>query len=120
MLYVVTGPPAAGKSSWIEAHATARDVVIDLDRITVALSGPGAPQWNQHELHLRIAQGDAYDASSGLHYGATAVYNTGNGGCVKTFVASQGTAAPVLDSVAPFTWAASDILYASGRYEAAS
>lgn len=68
----------------------------------------------------RIAQGDAYDASSGLHYGATAIYNTGNGGCVKTFVASRGTATPVLDSLAPFTWAASDILYASGRYEAAS
>lgn len=62
MLYVVTGPPAAGKTSWIEAHATARDVVIDLDRITVALTGPGAPQWNQHELHLRIAHRARYAA----------------------------------------------------------
>lgn len=62
MLYVVTGPPAAGKSSWIEAHAKARDVVIDLDRITVALTGPGAPQWNQGELHLRIAHRARYAA----------------------------------------------------------
>lgn len=62
MLYVVTGPPAAGKTSWIEAHATARDIVIDLDRITVALTGPGAPQWNQHALHLRIAHRARYAA----------------------------------------------------------
>ncbi|MGW4388213.1 AAA family ATPase [Streptomyces sp. NPDC004685] len=62
MLYVVTGPPAAGKSSWIEAHAKASDIVIDLDRITVALTGPGAPQWNQGELQVRVAQRARYAA----------------------------------------------------------
>lgn len=62
MLYVVTGPPAAGKSSWIEAHATARDIVIDLDRITVALTGPGAPNWNHDPLHQRVAQRARYAA----------------------------------------------------------
>ncbi|MFF1297935.1 MULTISPECIES: AAA family ATPase [unclassified Streptomyces] len=55
MLYVITGPPAAGKSSWIQSHATARDIVIDLDLITRALSGPGAPQWNQDPLQIRVA-----------------------------------------------------------------
>lgn len=55
MLYVVTGPPAAGKSSWIQSHATARDIIIDLDLITQALSGPGAPQWNQDPHQLRVA-----------------------------------------------------------------
>jgi hypothetical protein len=62
VLYVITGPPAAGKSSWIEAHATHRDVVIDLDRITSALTGPGAPQWSQHPLHLRVAHRARYAA----------------------------------------------------------
>ncbi|MFE9432165.1 AAA family ATPase [Streptomyces sp. NPDC006640] len=62
MLYVVTGPPAAGKSSWIEAHATAKDIVIDLDRITTALTGPGAAQWSQHPLHLRVAHRARYAA----------------------------------------------------------
>lgn len=62
MLYVVTGPPAAGKSSWIQAHATARDIVIDLDRITVALTGPGAPNWNHNPLHQRVAQRARYAA----------------------------------------------------------
>lgn len=62
MLYVITGPPAAGKSSWIQAHATARDIVIDLDRITVALTGPGAPHWNHDPLHQRVAQRARYAA----------------------------------------------------------
>ncbi|MGW6210947.1 AAA family ATPase [Streptomyces sp. NPDC055109] len=62
MLYVITGPPAAGKSSWIQAHATARDIVIDLDRITLALTGPGAPQWNHDPLHQRVAQRARYAA----------------------------------------------------------
>ncbi|MFD5251321.1 AAA family ATPase [Streptomyces bobili] len=56
MLYVITGPPASGKSTWIQAHATARDIVIDLDRIASALTGPGAPQWNQDPLVQRVAQ----------------------------------------------------------------
>jgi dephospho-CoA kinase len=62
VLYVVTGPPAAGKSSWIEAHAKPTDIVIDLDRITSALTGPGAPQWSQHPLHLRVAHRARYAA----------------------------------------------------------
>ncbi|MFF4847992.1 hypothetical protein [Streptomyces sp. NPDC001194] len=55
MLYVVTGPPAAGKSSWIAARAQATDIVIDLDRITLALSGPGAPNWNQDEILRKVS-----------------------------------------------------------------
>jgi predicted kinase len=42
MLYVVTGPPASGKSTWIRAHARPDDIVIDMDVLAVALSGPGA------------------------------------------------------------------------------
>ncbi|MFI5664604.1 hypothetical protein [Streptomyces sp. NPDC051684] len=62
MLFVVTGPPAAGKSSWIEAHAGPEDIVIDLDRITIALTGPGAPHWNHGELQQRVAQRARYAA----------------------------------------------------------
>lgn len=47
MLYVITGPPGAGKSSWIRAHATARDIVIDMDLIALAMAGPGA----EHHAH---------------------------------------------------------------------
>lgn len=54
MLYVVTGPPAAGKSSWIAAHAKARDIVIDLDRIALALAGPGADHHAHHPVLLKV------------------------------------------------------------------
>jgi hypothetical protein len=54
-LIVVTGPPASGKTTWIQAHATVRDIVIDLDRIALALAGPGAPQWDHHDVLLKIA-----------------------------------------------------------------
>ncbi|MDF2709301.1 MAG: hypothetical protein K0R62_4953 [Nonomuraea muscovyensis] len=62
MLYVITGPPASGKSSWIQSHATARDIVIDLDLITRALAGPGAPAWNQDPIVLRVAHRARYAA----------------------------------------------------------
>jgi dephospho-CoA kinase len=62
VLYVVTGPPAAGKSSWIEAHATQRDIVIDLDRITRALTAPGAPQWNHDPIASKVALRARYAA----------------------------------------------------------
>lgn len=62
MLYVITGPPAAGKSSWIEARARPTDVVIDLDRLTAALSGPGAPSWTQDGIPLKVAHRVRYAA----------------------------------------------------------
>ncbi len=68
----------------------------------------------------RIVVADVFDNSASLHWHASGIYSTLNSGCVKTFVAAQGTANAVLDSVAPFTWAAGDIFYASGRYEAAT
>lgn len=62
MLYVVTGPPAAGKSSWIQARARPTDIVIDLDLITRALTGPGAPQWNHDPVASRVALRARYAA----------------------------------------------------------
>lgn len=45
-LTVVTGPPAAGKSTWVRTHAKPGDIVIDYDRIANALTGPGADPHN--------------------------------------------------------------------------
>ncbi|MEV6477630.1 AAA family ATPase [Streptomyces sp. NPDC051657] len=54
MLYVITGPPGAGKSSWIRAHATARDIVIDLDLMALAMAGPGADHHAHSPELLRV------------------------------------------------------------------
>lgn len=41
MITVVIGPPAAGKSTWVLERAKPSDIVIDFDRLAVALSGRG-------------------------------------------------------------------------------
>lgn len=40
-LTVVIGPPAAGKSTWVLERAKPTDVVVDYDRLAVALTGNG-------------------------------------------------------------------------------
>jgi hypothetical protein len=40
VLYVVTGPPAAGKSTWCSEHARPEDAIIDFDLIANALTPP--------------------------------------------------------------------------------
>ncbi|MFD8404655.1 AAA family ATPase [Streptomyces anulatus] len=54
MLYVITGPPGAGKSSYIRAHAKASDIVIDLDLMALAMAGPGADHHAHHPALLRV------------------------------------------------------------------
>nr|WP_280371139.1 AAA family ATPase [Nocardia wallacei] len=48
MLYVVTGPPAAGKSTYCREHAQHGDIVIDHDALAVALAGGRDPDSHDH------------------------------------------------------------------------
>lgn len=57
-LTVVTGPPAAGKTTHVLAHARPGDIVIDYDLIAQALTIPGA---STHD-HGRLLRGVAYRA----------------------------------------------------------
>lgn len=50
-LIVVTGPPAAGKSTWVREHAKKADLVIDYDRIAQALTL--ADPTHDHAPHVR-------------------------------------------------------------------
>jgi hypothetical protein len=54
VLYVVTGPPTAGKSTWIQANAKPSDIVIDLDAIARALAGPGHEGRGWSDTHLKV------------------------------------------------------------------
>jgi hypothetical protein len=54
-LYVVTGPPASGKSTWVRERARPGDVVIDMDTIAQALT-PAADGTRYPEPVLRTAQ----------------------------------------------------------------
>lgn len=62
LLYVITGPPASGKTSYALARATARDIVIDYDRIAVALAGSGADSHDHHRVLKRVAHKARYAA----------------------------------------------------------
>ena len=55
---VVTGPPAAGKSTYVEQHAKAVDVIIDMDKIARALMGQPPAQshvYPQHTRHIAMS-----------------------------------------------------------------
>ncbi|MGP4048788.1 hypothetical protein [Streptomyces sp. 2A115] len=105
------------------------DWVIQLNwgSTTVAGGGGGSENWMfglpavpATGFTYRIVKADAFDVSAGMHYSGGAIYNNGSGGVVKTFVSDRADNAGIWDSTLPFTFAAGDILYASGRYEAAS
>lgn len=51
-LFVVMGPPAAGKSTYVKERAAGSDIVIDYDALATALSGPGS-SGHQHSEHVR-------------------------------------------------------------------
>lgn len=54
-LYVVQGPPAGGKTTWVRTHARPGDVVIDLYAIAAALT-VGEPGHRHEHAVLRCAR----------------------------------------------------------------
>lgn len=50
-LHVVLGPPASGKTTWVQDRAHPGDIIIDYDRLALALTAPTAPSHN-HPRHL--------------------------------------------------------------------
>lgn len=54
---MVTGPPCAGKSTYVDEHRKPGDVVIDLDRIAVALgSDADHVDWSSNAPHRSVAR----------------------------------------------------------------
>ena len=55
LVRIITGPPAAGKTTYVQEHAYPGDVVIDLDALAQALMPPGTTsQPPQHIRHVAI------------------------------------------------------------------
>jgi AAA domain-containing protein len=54
-LYVVMGPPASGKTTYVTTRAKPGDIIIDLDRIAAALTAPGADSHQHGDAVKRVA-----------------------------------------------------------------
>ena len=66
MIHVVTGHVCSGKSTYVRNHAKPGDIVIDMDRIALALSVEGTPHhdYPRHVVDVvRAARLEAMDAA---------------------------------------------------------
>lgn len=50
-LFVITGPPAAGKTTWVREHAKPGDITIDYDALVDALT-PHGPEPYDAPMHV--------------------------------------------------------------------
>lgn len=53
-VYIVYGPPRAGKSTFVEEHMQPFDIVIDVDAIIAAITADGARHSKQPALYLAL------------------------------------------------------------------
>jgi predicted kinase len=53
-LYVITGPPCVGKSTWVRQRAKIGDIVVDLDRLALAITAEQTPH-HDYPAHIRRA-----------------------------------------------------------------
>lgn len=56
MITVVCGPPAGGKTTYVNEHQQAGDIVIDMDALCVAL---GSPDPHEHPAPIKRVAGSA-------------------------------------------------------------
>lgn len=53
-LYVITGPPCVGKSTWVRERARQGDMVVDLDRLALAMTSEDTLH-HEYPAHIRTA-----------------------------------------------------------------
>jgi hypothetical protein len=56
MIQIVTGPPCGGKSTYIKELAKPGDVIVDMDRIALALTTEGTEPFTYSERVRSVAQ----------------------------------------------------------------
>lgn len=55
MLTVVTGPPCGGKTTYVENNALTNDIVIDMDRLALALTTSDVADYEYTESVMSVA-----------------------------------------------------------------
>jgi hypothetical protein len=61
-LFVVTGPPASGKSTWVKQHAKPGDITIDFDALANTLTPPNGHA-HKHPPHVQAVTKAARQAA---------------------------------------------------------
>jgi dephospho-CoA kinase len=56
MITIVTGPPCSGKSTYIRQHAKPGDIVIDMDRLALALTAEDTKPFEYSDKVRKIAR----------------------------------------------------------------
>ncbi len=51
-LFIITGPPCAGKSTYAREYAGPEDMIVDLDRIALSIAAEGTPH-GEYPLAIR-------------------------------------------------------------------
>ena len=76
-IHIVTGPPAAGKSTYIREHRKSGDITIDYDELANTLAGL-EPANHEHETHIKSvtqkARQAAIDTALNTHDGTFNVW----------------------------------------------
>lgn len=62
MITVVTGPPCGGKSTFIRSQAQPGDIVVDMDRLALALSVEGTAPFEYDSRVREVAKAARYAA----------------------------------------------------------
>jgi hypothetical protein len=55
MIQIVTGPPCGGKSTYIQERAKAGDIIVDMDRIALALTTEGTEPFTYSDKVRQVA-----------------------------------------------------------------
>jgi predicted kinase len=77
MITIVTGPPCGGKSTHIEENCKPGDIIIDMDRIALALSPEGTDAFGYSQsvrTVARAARKSAVQAALGVAQGQRSVW----------------------------------------------
>ena len=56
MIQVITGPPCSGKSTYINQEAKAGDIIIDMDKLAIALSPEGTQPFEYGDKTRQVAR----------------------------------------------------------------
>ena len=102
-LFVVTGAPLTGKTTWVRDHAVPGDVVVDMDRIAQAITAEGTDAHdypaNIRKAAMRMRPRAVREAINHAHRGNAYIIHTNPSPQARAYYAQYG--AQLVELTAP-------------------